>query len=153
MNTLKNVLILMLVNPVGVAIALDATDNLENPAQRALYERLIDEVRCLVCQNQTIADSNAPLAADLRREIRDRVAQGQSENQIKDFLTERYGEFVLYRPRFVGPATLLWLAPGLLLLIGILVLWTIVRRRSELPVTGEAEDAIANAADSEWSPD
>jgi cytochrome c-type biogenesis protein CcmH len=152
-NLQKTLLILILAWPAAVIVALDADQGLQNPDQRALYEQLIDEVRCLVCQNQTVADSNAPLAADLRRAIRDRVAEGQSERQIKEFLTERYGEFILYRPRFLGAGTLLWLAPGFLLLIGIFVLWTIVRRRAKLPVPSETDDAIPSGADSEWKSD
>ena len=107
---------------------------LDNPEQQALYERLTEEVRCLVCQNQTIGDSNAPLAADLRREVWEMVADGQSEQQIKIFLTDRYGDFVLYKPRYGGPAALLWLAPLLLLIVGGFTMWRIVRRRSALPV-------------------
>ena len=130
--------------PILPVLGMDADEPLADPDQQALYERLTNEVRCLVCQNQTIADSNAPLAADLRREIREKVANGQSEAEIKIFLTDRYGDFVLYRPRFGGPSLLLWLAPGLLLLIGTVVLWKIIRRRSTLPVTSEVEDAIVN---------
>lgn len=120
---------------------MDVDAKLEDPEQQALYERLTFEVRCLVCQNQTIADSSAPLAADLRREIREKVSQGQTEAEIKTFLTERYGDFVLYRPRFGGPSMLLWLAPGLLLIFGLTVLWRSIRRRSGLPITTDDDDA------------
>lgn len=120
---------------------IDVDTKLVDPEQQALYERLTVEVRCLVCQNQTIADSNAPLAADLRREIREKVSQGQTEAEIKTFLTERYGDFVLYRPRFGGPSMLLWLAPLLLLIFGLTVLWRSIRRRSTLPITTDDDDA------------
>jgi len=126
--------------------AIDADAPLPDAGQQALYEKLTNEVRCLVCQNQTLADSSAPLAADLRREIRDQVAQGGSEAEIKTFLTERYGDFVLYRPRFAGPSTLLWLAPVLLIGIGALTLWRILRRRTLLPVTTDSEDAADDAS-------
>ena len=132
--------------------AMDVETPLDDPVQRVLYEELVAEVRCLVCQNQTIADSSAPLAADLRREIRERVAQGQSEAQIKDFLTDRYGDFVLYRPPYGGPSAILWVAPGLLLLLGMIVLWKIIRRRSVLPVTTEAQDTIVPSTDQETLP-
>ena len=125
-------------------MGLDVEEPLADPDQQALYEKLTIEVRCLVCQNQTIADSDAPLAADLRREIREKVSAGQSEAEIKKFLTDRYGDFVLYRPRFGGPSLLLWLAPGLLLLIGMTVLWNIIRRRADLPVTSEDDDMIVD---------
>jgi cytochrome c-type biogenesis protein CcmH len=119
--------------------ALDAREPLADPEQQALYERLTEEVRCLVCQNQTIGDSNAPLAMDLRREVWEMVAAGQSEQQIKTFLTDRYGDFVLYKPRYGGPAALLWLAPGLLLFFGGIAMWRIVRRRAAMPVNLDDE--------------
>ena len=117
--------------------ALDPDAPLADPAQRELYERLTREVRCLVCQNQTIADSTAPLAADLRREIRKMVEAGQSEQQIKTFLTDRYGDFVLYRPRYTLRNAVLWLAPALLLVFGALWWWRIIARRSTLPIPDE----------------
>jgi cytochrome c-type biogenesis protein CcmH len=129
---------------ISPVLGLDVEERLADPDQQALYEKLTIEVRCLVCQNQTIADSDAPLAADLRREIREKVSAGQSEAEIKKFLTDRYGDFVLYRPRFGGPSLLLWLAPGLLLLIGMAVLWNIIRRRADLPVTSEDDDMIVD---------
>lgn len=137
---------LLLVSATVTAIGVD--EPLADPAKQALYEQLVNEVRCLVCQNQTVADSNAPLAADLRREIHRMVESGQSEAQIKIFLTDRYGDFVLYRPRFAGASSLLWIAPGLLAVIGCLVLWRILRRRTKLPVTTETQDAASE--DSVW---
>jgi cytochrome c-type biogenesis protein CcmH len=152
-NAVRLLLILSLLSPVWTARAIDTTVALDNPEQQALYERLTAEVRCLVCQNQTIADSSAPLAQDLRREIRQRIEQGQTESQIKIFLTERYGDFVLYRPRYGGVSSVLWIAPGLLSLIGVIVLWRIVRRRAEYPITTEAQDAIKGDPDSELNQD
>lgn len=134
-------LLLVLVMLPTTLPAIDTADPITDPEQRELYERLTDEVRCLVCQNQTIADSNAPLAMDLRREIREKVEDGQNEAEIKTFLTDRYGDFVLYRPRFDGPALLLWLTPALLLLAAAVWLWRIVVRRSDLPITTDEEDA------------
>lgn len=121
------------------ATALEAEQPIQDPEQRALYEQLNQEVRCLVCQNQTIGDSNAPLAADLRREIRALVEAGQTEQEIKLFLTERYGDFVLYKPRYDGPAALLWAAPGLLLLIGLYAIAKIIRRRTQMPYSDEEQ--------------
>ncbi|MCE7903813.1 MAG: cytochrome c-type biogenesis protein CcmH [Gammaproteobacteria bacterium PRO9] len=106
----------------GAALAVDQDPPLKDPGQQAIYERLIHEIRCVVCLNQTIADSTAPLAA------------GQTEDEVKTFLLNRYGDFVLYRPRFTLETALLWLAPGLLLVIGGLALFGIVRRRAALPV-------------------
>jgi cytochrome c-type biogenesis protein CcmH len=118
-------------------VAIETDVEFDNPQQAALYERLTEEVRCLVCQNQTIGDSNAPLAADLRRELREQIAAGRSEEEIKIFLTDRYGDFVLYKPRFGGPGMLLWLAPGILLLLGIGLLLRSIRRRAALPVPAD----------------
>lgn len=135
---LQHVLGVLLLAIVAVpALAMDPDPPLADPAQQAVYERLTREVRCLVCQNQTIADSTAPLAADLRREIRGLVQGGKSEDEVKDFLLARYGDFVLYRPRW-RPATLaLWLAPVGLLLVGGYGLWRTVQRRSDLPVEAD----------------
>ena len=121
--------------------AIETDTEFATPEQTALYERLGEEVRCLVCQNQTIGDSNAPLAADLRRELREQIAAGRSEEQIKIFLTDRYGDYILYKPRFGGPAVLLWLAPGIMLLIGVGLLVRSVRRRAMLPVPDEKAGA------------
>jgi len=134
-------LLLLLVLLPAALPAIDRAEPIADPEQRELYERLTDEVRCLVCQNQTIADSSAPLAMDLRREIRMKVEAGQTESEIKTFLTDRYGDFVLYRPRFDGPALLLWLTPALLLLAAAVWLWRIILRRSDLPITSDEEDA------------
>ena len=120
------------------ARAIDASDALADPQQRAAYEKIINEVRCLVCQNQTIADSSAPLAADLRREIRTMVEEGNSETDIKVFLVERYGDFVLYRPRVRSWTLALWLAPFAFLLVGALTLFRVVQRRRSLPIDQDA---------------
>lgn len=122
------------------AWAIGTEESLTDPAQQEVYEHLTNEVRCLVCQNQTIADSTAPLAVDLRREIRQMIEAGQSEEEIKTFLLDRYGDFVLYRPRWQANTALLWLAPVLLLLIGGGGLWRIVRRRAALPVPSDDGD-------------
>lgn len=102
--------------------------------QEATYNELIDELRCLVCQNQTIADSNADLAKDLRQKVYLMLQQGKSRQQIIDFMTQRYGDFVLYNPPFKAKTSLLWLAPVVFLLLGILVLvFIIAKRRSAAP--------------------
>ncbi len=97
------------------------------PEQSARYEGLLDELRCMVCQNQTLAESNAPLAEDLRREVRAQVAQGKSDAEIKRYLTARYGDFVLYRPPFKPRTWLLWLGPAGLLLLALFIGWRVLR--------------------------
>ena len=121
----------------GLAGAIDTEQAFDDPEQQARYERIIDEVRCLKCQNQTIKDSNAFLAADLRREIRRMIEEGMTDDEIFDFLVERYGEFALYRPRASGKTLILWIAPVALLLAGGLFLVNIVRRRMTLPIDDE----------------
>ena len=112
------------------ALAVDTGRAFEDPAQQERYEQLIQDLRCLVCQNQSIADSNATLASDLRREVRDLMIAGQSDDQIRRFMTERYGDFVLYRPPVTPRTWLLWAAPALLLLGGTTIAVAVVRRRS-----------------------
>jgi len=100
---------------------------------------LSTELRCLVCQNQTLADSNAPLAVDLRNTIREQLAKGASEKEVVDFMTARYGDFVLYRPPFKAATVLLWAGPFLFLALGVLILVRRVRKRPEEPPLGEVE--------------
>lgn len=138
MKTLE-LMLLFLVLAARAAVALDSAPPIEDPQHAALYERLIHEVRCLVCQNQTIGDSTAPLAADLRQEIRRMILEGKSEAEIEQFLLERYGDFVLYRPRFQPNTALLWLAPFLLVFVGAITLARILRRRAVLPIDADLD--------------
>jgi cytochrome c-type biogenesis protein CcmH len=138
MKTLLGILTLSLF--ATVAYAIDTEEALEDPALQARYEDIIEEVRCLKCQNTTIKDSNAFLAGDLRREIRRMLLEGLSDEQIFDFLVERYGDFALYEPRASGKTLILWIAPALFLLGGGIVLLTIVRRRMTLPVDIDESD-------------
>ncbi len=138
----RRCLLLLLAIAALPAAAIDTGKAFDDPELQARYERIIDEVRCLKCQNQTIKDSNAFLAADLRREIRRMLAEGKTDAEIYDFLVARYGEFALYRPRVWGKTLVLWIAPVLLLAGGVVVLWRVLRRRMTLPVDDESlEDA------------
>jgi cytochrome c-type biogenesis protein CcmH len=104
--------------------------------------RLASELRCLVCQNQTIADSHASLAVDLRQQVREMLERGQTDQQITDYMTARYGDFVLYRPPFKATTALLWVGPAVMVVGGLLVLVLVLRRRSRLPDDQfDAEDA------------
>jgi len=100
-----------------------------DPVTEQRLKDLAEELRCLVCQNQTIADSNATLALDLRNQIREQIRAGRSDDQIRAYMVERYGDFVLYKPPFKASTAILWLAPAILLAIGALVFWTVVKRR------------------------
>ena len=101
----------------------------EDPVANKRAVQLAEQLRCLVCQNQSIAESNAELAVDLRRQIREQIGQGRSDAEIVDFMVERYGDFVLYRPPFKATTLLLWFGPPLLLLLGIGVLIRYLRER------------------------
>ena len=103
-----------------------------DPQKEQAYKVLIDELRCLVCQNQTIADSNADLAKDLRRQVYEMLQQGKSQDEIVAFMTQRYGDFVMYNPPFKAKTMLLWVGPVLFLLIGLLVVFLISRRKKEV---------------------
>ena len=124
----------------STAAAIDTTTAFDDPELQARYEHIISEVRCLKCQNQTIKDSNAFLASDLRREIRRMLDEGMSDAQIYDFLVERYGEFALYRPRASGKTLFLWIAPALFLLGGAFLMVMVVRSRMVLPIEDEPGD-------------
>jgi cytochrome c-type biogenesis protein CcmH len=126
------VVLLVLAPALGVAAPLDETAPLQfrNAAEEARFHALTAELRCVQCQNQSVADSNAPIAHDVRRQVLALMQQGRSDADIQHYLVERYGEFVLYRPR-VEPATwLLWFGPGLLLVGAAAVLAAWIRRRN-----------------------
>lgn len=111
-------------------------------AEQARFDELTRELRCLVCQNQSLADSDAPLAHDLRNEVFNMMRVGHSDEEIRRFLIDRYGDFVLYRPPVKGNTLVLWLAPALLLLAGVTALgFSVSKRRALLREEDEAESA------------
>jgi cytochrome c-type biogenesis protein CcmH len=114
------------------AFARDAAPVAADPQLEARVLGIAAELRCLVCQNQTIADSHSSLAEDLRTQIRSQLAAGASDQQVRDFMTERYGDFVLYRPPFKATTALLWLGPVLLMVLAVGVLFTVLRRRQRM---------------------
>jgi cytochrome c-type biogenesis protein CcmH len=126
LNRLAFILLLLTTGPVA---AQHLDDRLADPAQEQRARELSRELRCLVCQNQSIEDSNAPLARDLRHIVRERVALGENDQAILDYLVARYGEWVLLKPRFTWQTWVLWLGPAAFLLIGGGVVVTIFRRQ------------------------
>jgi len=128
------VLILMMLLPTSL-LAEEAKPLAIDPQLEIQVHRLSTELRCLVCQNQTLADSDAPLAEDLRVEIREMAAKGKSDQEIIDYLVARYGDFVLYRPPVKATTVLLWAGPFLLLLIGLIGLVLILRSRKQIIAT------------------
>ena len=126
-----SIVILVAVFAVPAAYAVQPDEIMSNPAQEARARNLSRELRCMVCQNQSIDDSEAPLARDLRLLVRERISAGDSDAQVIDFLVARYGEFVLLKPRLEPQTLLLWLLPPLALAGGGLALWLHWRRRSK----------------------
>ena len=114
------------------ATAKEAAPAAADPVLEARMTRIAAELRCLVCQNQTIADSNADLAVDLREQVRGMLRQGESDEHILKYMTDRYGDFVLYRPPLKGTTLLLWFGPGVLLLGGVATLVVVLRRRARM---------------------
>lgn len=115
--------------------------------QQARFQALSNELRCLVCQNQSIAESDAPLANDLREQVRAQLAAGKSDAQIKRYLTDRYGDFVLYRPPLKPATWLLWAGPFALLLLALLVAWRVSRARRAAPTTAADPAALQRLLD------
>jgi cytochrome c-type biogenesis protein CcmH len=127
---MKWLLLIILLVPC-LAGAEEARPLADNPQAEARLKHLAVELRCLVCQNQTLADSNAPLAEDLRREVREMIAKDMSDKDIIEFLVTRYGDFILYRPPLKATTTLLWLGPFVLLIAGGAALVLALRRRQK----------------------
>ncbi len=138
---------LALLLTVPLAHAVQPDEIMTDPAKEARARTLSRELRCMVCQNQSIDDSDAPLARDLRLLVRERITTGDSDKQVLDFLVARYGEFVLLKPRFELHTLLLWLLTPLLLVFGGIALWWHHRRRGN-DVDGD-EDVMTLSADEE----
>lgn len=121
------------------AVAIDDERAFDDPALNARYRALINEVRCPKCQNESIADSNAPIAADLRQQVRNRMAEGQGDEEIRDFLVTRYGNFITYRPPLTPATWALWGGPAALLVLGGFVFYRIVRDRAAQPIDEDGD--------------
>jgi cytochrome c-type biogenesis protein CcmH len=140
---------------IGICFALlvcsaragEAAPASDDPVLEARMMQLASELRCLVCQNQTIADSHAALAVDLKQQVREMLASGQSDQQITQYMTARYGDFVLYRPPFKAATVLLWVGPSAMAIGGLLGLVLVLRRRSRLPDDQFDADDISVALD------
>ena len=141
-------LLVALVTLIPIAShAAEALPTVQDPLAASRAVRLSEQLRCLVCQNQTIADSNAELAVDLRQQIREQIAAGKSDDEIMQYMVNRYGDFVLYRPPFKATTLLLWLGPALLLVAGVAVLVRVLRTRraaeDEPPLSPEERERAA----------
>jgi cytochrome c-type biogenesis protein CcmH len=129
----KLLLALLLLGSLAIASGKEAAPAAADPILEARVIRLTSELRCLVCQNQTIADSHAGLAVDLRNQVREMLQRGDSEQHILDFMTTRYGDFVLYRPPLKSSTMVLWFGPAVMVLGGLALLIFVLRRRSRMP--------------------
>ena len=138
MRNFRPVLALALLLVAGSAVAVIETYDFSNPELESRYRQLSAELRCPKCQNQNIADSNAPIAQDLRKLLYQQLEQGASDQEILDYMVARYGEFVRYRPRFSGATAILWLAPALLLLAAVVVVFLSLRSRRDTRTTTTA---------------
>jgi cytochrome c-type biogenesis protein CcmH len=127
-------------------LAIDQAPAFQDPVKQARYERLIHEFRCVVCRSETIADSNATLAAELRRHVAELMTAGKSDDEIKQYMTDRYGDYVLYRPPLVPRTWLLWGAPLLFLLGGATVAAITIARKSKLPDTDPNDPGLDEAS-------
>jgi cytochrome c-type biogenesis protein CcmH len=139
----KLVALLLVALTPFIAAATEAQPTESDPIAAGRAVQLANELRCLVCQNQSIAESNAELAVDLRRQIREQIAAGRSDDEIVDFMVTRYGDFVLYRPPFKAATLLLWLGPALLVLAGFGTLARALRARRQVhapPLTAEERE-------------
>lgn len=138
--------LLVLIGAASPAGAVNPDEMLQDPALEARARALSEQLRCMVCQNELIDASDASLARDLRLLLRERIAAGDTDQQVLDFLVARYGEFILLKPRFNAHTALLWLAPGIVLIVGGVVAFGVLRRRrpgnEASRLTGEEEAAL-----------
>ncbi len=131
---MKSLLPLVLLLAAGMASAIDP-ERLEDPVQQQRYDALIHELRCLKCQGETVADTPAMFAVDIRRQVRTLITEGRSDAEVKQYLVDRYGEMILLKPR----SPWLWIAPGIFLLGGALVAWRVLGQRRELLGTDDSD--------------
>lgn len=140
---MKRLLVLLAAIACMAGAAADPAERLPDPVQEARARTLFREVRCLVCQNESIDDSQADLAGDLRQVVRDQVKQGRSDPQIRAFLVARYGEFVLLKPPFSAGNALLWATPGVVLVLGGVLMVLLLRRRAGSSVTSDDTQSLS----------
>jgi cytochrome c-type biogenesis protein CcmH len=140
MRKLLRVFIVLLC--IQSAHAIDTAPAFDDPAMQARYEQLTHELRCLTCRNYPIAESDVPLAADLRRQVRELLIAGKTDDEIRTYMTDRYSDYVLYKPPVATRTLLLWAAPALLLLGGLVAAGVVIARKSRLPDTDPADPGL-----------
>ena len=125
-----------------LAFAIDSAPAFSDPVQQARYERIIHQLRCLQCRSESIADSGVTLAADLRRQVREMMAAGKTDEEIYQHMVDRYGDYVLYKPPLTGRTLLLWGGPIVLLIGGAAIAVFVIARKSKLPDTDPADPGL-----------
>jgi len=139
-------LLFSLLLSISAQAAIDAY-KFDDPQKEKIYHELTDELRCLVCQNQNIAGSNAELAVDMRRKTYEMVSAGQSKQQVADYMADRYGDFVLYKPPFKASTAVLWIGPFIILAVSIWLMLRVIRnRREEHETASVSGEQLAEAA-------
>ena len=141
---MKRLWLILLLFPLLTQAAIEVAQ-FDDPEQEARYKQLIAELRCLVCQNQNLADSNAELAQDMRHKTYEMVKAGASSGEVVDYMVKRYGDFVLYRPPLRFSTLLLWIGPFVILAGGVVFLLLFIRRRARQPATGVSESDLKRA--------
>ncbi|MGD2166693.1 MAG: cytochrome c-type biogenesis protein CcmH [Gammaproteobacteria bacterium] len=141
MSALRFIAAVWILLPCAASFGQQPFETLSDPQQQARYAAIIQEVRCLTCLNRSIAESDTPLARDLRREIRELIESGASDDEVVSFLTERYGDFVLYRPPLRPRTYALWAAPILFLGIGAIVFAIVLTKRLRQPIDDDEDEA------------
>jgi len=140
------VLLFSLLLSISAQAAIDAY-KFDDPKKEKIYHELTDELRCLVCQNQNIAGSNAELAVDMRRKTYEMVSAGQPKQQVADYMADRYGDFVLYKPPFKASTAVLWIGPFIILAVSIWLMLRVIRnRREEHETASVSGEQLAEAA-------
>ena len=140
MKACQSILFVLLLFTIAPAFAVIESYTFDTPEQEALFKKMTQELRCLVCQNQNLADSNAELAQDLRKKTHDMIMAGKSEAEIVEYMVARYGDFVLYRPPVKSSTLFLWIGPLLFLVIAIVVATRFVRSRQSASADPELSD-------------
>lgn len=139
---MRALVVLLMMTLSSAALAIDTEKAFEDPALQARYDGLTHQLRCLQCRSESIADSSVSLAADLRRQVREQIAAGRSDAEILQYMTERYSDYVLYKPPFAPRTWLLWAAPIVLLIGGLAVAGVVIARKSRLPDTDPADPGL-----------
>ena len=148
MKLIKHLILVLLLVASSNSFARVAAYEFQTEEQQAAYNDLVQELRCLVCQNQNIADSNAELAQDLKRKTYEMVVSGKSKQEVADYMTQRYGDFVLYRPPVTQTTLFLWVGPFIILFIGVFILIRVIRgRKQTLESVTLTEEEKAKAAE------